>query len=355
MTLYVNGISSISPQESSNDEPLLIRPYDYRGTTLNLIEPDYDQWLDSPQLRRQSRISKVNMTAALMALNNAKLNNPDGILIATGLGCLNEEELFLKKMLEDNEVTESSPFFQTCTHSLGSDLAMLLQCTGFVQTYTHNAFSFENCLLDAIMHVAEEPAKKLLIGAVDVHSKTTAILQERLGLSRKKQASTLRLFSHIREGTVFGEGAAYFVVTGNQEKHSIASIHGVKTLYQPSPKMFEEAIEILIREHALFPAEIDLVLTGLSGSRFEDKMLNDVLKKTFPKNLIGSFKHLCGEYPVATSFALWLAARILQSRQVPEIVVHKNSNKPIKNVLILNSYFGTHFSITLLQSCPIRK
>jgi hypothetical protein len=62
-------------------------------------------------------------------------------------------------------------------------------------------------------------------------------------------------------------------------------------------------------------------------------------------------KHLCGEYPTASAFALWLAARIIREIKAPAIVLDRDTGRPVKSVLIVNSYFEKYHSLILLRAC----
>jgi hypothetical protein len=93
------------------------------------------------------------------------------------------------------------------------------------------------------------------------------------------------------------------------------------------------------------------VLCGKSGDAKTDAGIDEVVLSLFPSSSTGVFKHLCGEYPVASAFACWAAARMLQEQRAPEIIVERDKSRPLKNILIFNQYFGTHYSLILLKAC----
>lgn len=342
----------ISPQQSWNDETLLIQAFDYRGTRLSAVEPEYEQWIDPRQLRRMSRIIRMGITAGLMALRDAKVNIPDGIITGTAYGCLEDTGVFLNKMVTNQEDgLNPTPFIQSTHNTIGSHIAMLLQCQDYNQTYAHSAFSFESALIDAMMHLEESPGRRFLVGGLDETTSVSKSILERFGIFRKKLASSLNIFSQQRKGTLNGEGAAFFVVTGNQDDSSMACIEGVKTFYRADPQRIRDGIQIMVREAGLRPSDIDLVLLGKNGDKVHDTHLDLLTKSIFPKSSVGHFKHLSGEYPCASAFALWLGARILAERHIPEVVLFRQVSRPLKHVLIFNSWFETHYSAILLRSC----
>ena len=352
MSLYINGMGNISPQQSWNDDTLLAHTYDYRGVMLKCVEPDYEQFFDPRQLRRMSRIIKMGITAAQMALRQAKVDNPDGIITGTGYGCLEDTGTFLTKLVEnDEEALNPTPFIQSTHNTIGSTIAMLLQCQGYNQTYAHSAASFESCLLDAMMHSEDNPEMKILIGGVDEITEISHAIQGRFGLFRRKLASTIKIFQNQKKGFANGEGAAYFLTSGLLQKNSIACIHGIETLYKPSANLLKDRIEVFIREAGITPLDVDLVILGKSGDRSTDHELDILTKNIFPKSGVGLFKHLCGEYPTCSAFAIWLAARIIQERRIPEVVQSKHVSRPPKKVFILNAYMKTHYSFILMNEC----
>ena len=138
-------MGNISPQKTWDDETLLTKPLVYQGNRLATYEPDYTKYIEPKQLRRMSRIIKMGVTAGSMALKNAGLPIPDGIITGTAYGCLDDTGIFLKKMIENKEhALNPTPFIQSTHNTIGSQIALLLQCQGYNQTYTQGAFSFEN-------------------------------------------------------------------------------------------------------------------------------------------------------------------------------------------------------------------
>lgn len=352
MSAFVKGMGVISPQQSWNDESLLISAFDYRGLQLPAVEPEYEDWFEPRQLRRMSRIIKMGLTAAFMAMKEAKTQNPGAIITGTAYGCLEDTGTFLTKLVENNEqALNPTPFIQSTHNTISSQIAMLLQCQEYNQTYAHSAFSFESALLDALMHLDESPSKTVLLGAVDEITPASHAILSRFRIFRQKLASTLNLFRQPKRGTVNGEGAAFFVLSNTHDGNAIAAIEGVRLFYKASAQSLRDGIEVFIREAGLTPANIDLVLLGKNGDKHSGIRLESTCSTIFPKSAVGYFKHLCGEYPVASAFAVWLAARIISEKHVPEVVVTTHLSRPVKNILIFNDWFGTHQSVILLRAC----
>jgi 3-oxoacyl-[acyl-carrier-protein] synthase II len=343
MPIYIHGMGAISPQQSWGEQDLLATPVNYEGSKLNCIEPDYSGYIDAKAIRRMSRIIKMGVASSSMALSEAGLKVPDGIITATGFGCLEDTGTFLSKMVENKEeALNPTPFIQSTHNTIGSQIALLLQCQGYNQTYTQRGFSFENALLDAMLQCQDFEESKFLIGAIDEITPMSHEIQRKFSLFRNC-SSSLKLFDG-HEGTVNGEASCFFVGSGKRPSKGVV-INAVATFFRSGADQLEKAIEKLRDQYG----EIDYVLSGRSGDDQRDELLNKCVSEKFSTTNVGYFKHLCGEFPVATGFATWLAARILQSQAIPR-VVGPAINKPIKNVLIFNQYLGKYYSLISMSA-----
>jgi 3-oxoacyl-[acyl-carrier-protein] synthase II len=351
MTVYINGMGAVSPQQIWNKEMLLSHPRDYVGDRLSCIEPDYSQYIDPKHLRRMSRILKMGVAASAMALQEAGVKIPDGIITGTGYGCLEDTEIFLHKMIELREqALNPTPFIQSTHNTIGSQIALLLMCQGYNQTYTQEGFSFESALLDSMMALNENPDQILLTGGVDEITDVSHEIQKRFGIFRKASASSLDLFNSSSKGTLHGEGAFYFALSGKKGKETYASIDSITTFYKPSSKELVTGIHEFIQSASLTPEDLDLILIGKCGDVDLDEATEKISKQSFGSVPIGLFKHLSGEYPTASAFAMGLGARIIQTQQIPPSVLNGNT-KSVRNVLIYNPYFSQYHSLILLRSC----
>ncbi|RAW00149.1 beta-ketoacyl synthase N-terminal-like domain-containing protein [Pseudochryseolinea flava] len=353
MKAYIKGIGNISPQQTWGYNNFLDPPLEYHRNDLMAVEPDYSQWINPQQLRRMSRVIKMGVTSALMALKDAELEKPDAIITGTGYGCVQDTTSFLTKITDFNEqALNPTPFIQSTHNTIGSQIALLLQCHGYNQTYVHGAFSFEHALLDALMSLQENSAQSILVGGVDELTQISHAIHTRFDKYRREVKSTLTLFDAAEAGTVAGEGAAYFVLSGKDDTQTKACIHAVDTLFQPVQETLLAWIESFVRDRINIPFEdIDLVLLGKSGDEKADKQIDLMAKTYFPGASLGVYKHLCGEHSVSSSFALALATEILLSQHIPEPVIHKAVSRPIRNVLIYNPYFYQHHSLIFLTEC----
>jgi 3-oxoacyl-(acyl-carrier-protein) synthase len=352
MKAYIQGTGNISPQQTFNSEGFLSMPVEYQSSSLTCIEPDHSQWINPQQLRRMSRILKNGTSSAFIALKNAGITVPDSIITGTGYGCLEDTAVFLTKITELKETAlNPTPFMQSTHNTIGSQIALLLQCQGYNQTYVHDAFSFEHALLDAMMQLEDVPEQHILAGGVDENTKTSHIIQSRFNLYRKDVLSSLEIIDKPGEGTLHGEGATWFVLTGNQNKNSKAVLKGMKTFFQPTEDELLNGMISFVNDSEIKANEVDLILVGKSGDKKSDQVIEKNIKSAFTESDTALYKHLCGEHCSASAFAMWVGVKILELQQVPSVLGSRKNHKMIRNVLIYNPYFCDHHSLILLSSC----
>jgi 3-oxoacyl-[acyl-carrier-protein] synthase II len=334
---YINGMGVISPQKTFDTQSFLEEVVTATDTRMNCIEPDYANWIDPKAIRRMSRVIRMGVASASLALKEAGLVKPDSIITGTGYGCLEDTGIFLAKMISNQEqALNPTPFIQSTHNSIGSQIGLLLQCLGYNQTYVQGSFSLENGLLDAIMMLEEDNGQQILVGGVDEITAFSHSILSRFGL--------------YRHGTKQGEGASYFLLSSRPQSNSCAKIMGIRLLYKPEGlDDFRKQFDGLLESLGLIPSDVDLVLTGMSGDRrYDDEVsrIGEVLWKDTPQS---SYKEFCGEFPTSTGFGVWLGASILTKQQVPGTLAVRTPER-LRNVLVYNPYFGNH-SFILLQSC----
>jgi 3-oxoacyl-[acyl-carrier-protein] synthase II len=349
MAIYIKGMGNISPQKTWEEDGLLTSPLNKKGNRLVAIEPDYSKFIDPKQSRRMSRVIKMGIASAMMALKEASIPMPDGIITGTGYGCQDDTGTFLAKMVEFKEqALNPTPFIQSTHNTIGSQLALLIKCHAYNQTYAHGSFSFENALLDAILQLLENPALSLLVGGIDESIDISHHVLARFGAFKGEQLNSLDVLKNSGAGSLNGEGSAFFVLSGAKDDKAIVEVKGVSTIYSPEQEL-NDFIFGFLTTHEINADEIDIVLLGKSGDKSHDSTLELLYQNYFSKSTKTVFKHLSGEYPVASAFALWLAARMIQKKSVPNVVIETDKHRPVKNILVLNQYFGTHYSMMLLS------
>ena len=323
MNIYIRSAACIAPTTTlgAMDLPPLAKP---AGSRLACIEPDYKEFIDPKALRRMSRIIRMGVAAAkacvlqadgstlavpdgstLAASDGSTLTVPDAIVTGTGYGCLQDTDGFLTDMIQRKEASlQPATFIQSTHNTVGAQIALVLQCTGYNNTFVHRGFSFENAVLDAILLLQEGEARTVLTGGVDELTDASFEILSRFGMYRHALA---------------GEGAAFFLLAAEPTGEDHAKLAGMATFYRPEDIGLE--IQRFLAEQAVDPASVGLVI-------------GDAILPGVPTQ---PYKTQCGEYPTSTAYAFWLGARLIKTG------VHKR-------ILVYNQYLGIYHAAFLLTA-----
>ncbi len=308
MNIYIRSATSISPRHGSG-------------------EPDYKGLIDAKALRRMSRIIRMGVAAAGACLREAGVKEPDAIVTGTACGCLEDTGLFLRSMIErKEEMLQPATFIQSTHHTVGAQIALILQCTRYNNTFVHRGFSFESALLDASLLLQEGDAATVLAGAVDEVTADSKVLLTRFGLYRHPVGSDQSPSPGGSNGPQPGEGAAFFLLSAQPSADDYACLEGMATFYKPADEA-EIDQQVAAFLEAQDAKDIDLVISGADGQ----------LPAALAGKPVMPYKQLCGEYATASAFALWMAAGLIKTG------VHKK-------ILIYNAYLGIHHSLFLLSA-----
>lgn len=352
MGAYIKGIGIVSPQKTFNTKTFLTETVEHTTNSLRCIEPYYPEFINPVLARRMSRTIKMGIAAAMVSLRDAKVEMPDAIITGTALGCWEDTEKFLVAMIENSEQLLTPTAFMQSTHNtVSSQIALLLKCMNYNFTYVNKGFSFESAVLDAMMMLGDSDAKNILVGAHDEMTEKYFNITKRVGFWKEEAVATSEVLRSTTNGSVSGEGAAFFVLGKEKGEDDYAQLRSLKMIFEPENEHHVEAkINELLSENGLTSADIDVVMYGKSGDVRYDKIYSHLEDALFKNSASVSFKPLCGEYQTSSSFALWEAAMILKTQAIPTAIqVNKQPKSEIKNVLIYNHFMNTYHTAFLLS------
>jgi len=182
MQAYITSIGNISPQNTLEGDYFPDELVGQESNCLACIEPDYRNLINPIQLRRMPRILKMGLASSQTCIKRSPVENPDAIIVGTGLGCLENLEKFLYSVLNDNEhILSVLPFINSTHNAVAAQIAMLLKNNNYNVTYCHRGFSFESALSDALMLIRENEANHVLVGGIDECTKDFIHLHNYLG------------------------------------------------------------------------------------------------------------------------------------------------------------------------------
>ena len=340
MALFIHGIGSIDPA------PALVPPAAAvaarTGNRLHAIEPDYADFLDARASRRLSRIVKMGVAAARLALRPVGDAAIDGVVAGTGWGCLEDTVAFLNKLVVNGEdMLNPTPFIYSTHNTIAAQVAYYLHCRGYNNTFSHRNISFESALIDADLLVREQPARCLLVGGIDELTDVSFTVLSRLKTFKSQQPGGPldELYDQGTPGTWAGEGATFFLVSGEAGPTARAELLAVRTVSFATPEKAAAVARQLLAAHGL--PEADLLITGENGDQENDAAIGRFLADFAHAGPVQKFKHLCGEYPTASAFALRLGTELLRAPA---------AGTP-RTALIYNRFQQKHQSLMLLRAC----
>jgi len=351
--MYIRATGNISPQRTFGHQPL-VDAVAYSGNRLACIEPDYKDFIDPKQIRRMSRIIRMGVAAAMECLQEAGVKVPDAIVTGTAYGCLEDTNSFLSKMVEfKEELLTPTAFIQSTHNTIGAQIGLLLQCNNYNNAFVHRGFSFESALLDGMMLLKENDAANVLVGAIDEITNTSHTILNRLGLYKQGPVSNLDIYKTKTKRTIAGEGAVFFLLATDPSATDYAKLDGLHTFYKPEGgTALEKQIADFLAKNNVSINDIDLIITGKNGDASSDEVYDQLSETIFSNKEIVNYKYLCGEYPTAASFAMWLAATTIKAEKLPAVLSSAVlQDKKINRILIYNHYQGIHHSLSLLSAC----
>lgn len=353
---YINAASCISAEDTFDNDSYLMSQLKSDFRDRKSREPEFKNYIHRKYLRRMGRMVRMGVCTAKKTLVSAEVDNPNAILVGTGMGCLQDTEEFLKAIYtSDEQIASPNQFIQSTHNNVASQIAIMLGCHEYNFTYVHRGFSFESAMADAVVHLIEAGDEKrdILVGGVDELTDTYLTISDQLN-RLKTIMNQPEMPRGMENGCPQGEGAAFFCVSNERGKRPLAVLDAIEMIYKPEDEqVLQHKVKSFISELQLGPSDIDLVLVGLNGSQ-DDRLLSSVMNSLFESNSQAVFKHLSGEYKTAGAFAYWLTAQILNQQIVPDFIkIGEYTKDRIRRVLIFNGYNGTNFSLALLRNVEV--
>lgn len=252
LDLYIHAAAAIAPEADAGEA--LVR--------LSAQEPDYTGIIPPMQLRRMSKAVRVGIGAAHGCLTTIGLEKPDAIIVGTALGCLADTEVFLRKLVEqDEQMLTPTAFIQSTHNTVAGQIALGTGCRGYNNTIVQHGHSFEGAVMAAALHFAEHPEAQILCGGVDELTDTLLGLMQRVGVYTAKPHSPADE-EHNHRGAIAGEGAG-FLLLSKDAAGAKARITGL-TLFSEHPQQAGERIQSVLSANGGL-RNTDLLLIGANG------------------------------------------------------------------------------------------
>jgi 3-oxoacyl-[acyl-carrier-protein] synthase II len=345
MKVYIRSTGNISPQHSLDTDSFFRSQIKTSENFFKSLEPEYDSFVDSKMIRRMSRIVKMGVAAAMTCLRNAGIEEPGAILTATAYGCLEDSSAFLRRMIEfEEKMLSPTAFIQSTHNTVGAQIALLLKCHNYNNTIVHRAFSFENAVTESRL-LLQEGIGPVLVGAIDEITDDRHAILSRFGLYKPNPGHT-----ENPSGNIAGEGAAFFLLDKEPGNNPQAVLKDLVMIYKPeNPGFLQQTMLEFLKLNGVSMEQVDAVLTSHTGNTKQDEPDDLLLKTLFRGKPYFPFKSLCGDYPTAAGFGLWLGTVLLKEQRTPSWM--GGLQFPLKNILIHHHSLNIHHSFFLISAC----
>ncbi|WP_042720364.1 beta-ketoacyl synthase N-terminal-like domain-containing protein [Flavobacterium sp. B17] len=347
--VYINSAACISVQDTLNENFFQNLKPENSSQVLKAIEPVYKEFIPPAMIRRMSKTVKMSSVASQFALQEAGINNPDAIIVGTGIGCSQDSEKFLKNVLDNNEEFLTPTYFIQSTHNtVAGQIALGLQCHAYNFTYVNTSSSLEFSMLDAKLQISDGEAENVLVGSTDEQTDRTMELYKLNKTIKKEENLPVDYLYSTTDGVIWGEGANFFVLGKDKAENSYAQLKDIHISNRLDLDETQQFIEDFLAKNNLSTQDIDAVILGFSGDVKSDVYYTKAMD-LFKNSALLYYKHLSGEFNTASGFSTFMACHILKKQEIPEIMMINNVKKEsIKNILLYNHLGGNDHSLVLL-------
>ena len=344
-TCYVFSAKQISMQQPLSEE-WMQNPIVYEVPFSRSIDPNFKEYVSPIEARRMGRILKRALATSKEALKAAGCDTVDAIMTGTGFGCIENTEFFLDALSNEGEQLLKPTYFMQSTHNTISSLvAIQTKNYNYNATYAHKGISFESALHDAWLQFRLGKINSALVGCHDEMTETFHSIMKKGGVMGQDDercgevAVSVVLSSHCEERS-------------NPESKPLCRLAGLKMLHQPTMNDLMDAVTTMLQSAERSLADVDYILTGMSGNHQSDKAYLAETKTLFGDKPLLKYKHLFGENFTASGLGFYVAAQCLKAGRVPShLFVNTNeaSDKQPACILLFNRSDGKDFTLTLLE------
>ena len=347
---YILSAKQISIQQPLS-ENWMCEPIIYEEPFVRSIDPNFKNYISSIEARRMGKILKRAVATSKEAMNASGLDTVDAIITGTGYGCIENTEFFLDALSREGEQLLKPTYFMQSTHNTVSSLvAIQMKNYSYNVTYAHKGISFDSALQDAWLQFRLGKINSALVGGHDEMTET---------------------FYHIlKKGGVMGKGdercgeAAVSVVLASAsrceevrrshpEMKPLCKLSGFEMLHQPTTNTLKDAVTRMLQSAGKSLADVDYILTGISGDHDNDAAYIQEAKTLFGDKPLLKYKHLFGESFTASGLGLYVAAQCLKAGRVPASLFVDSkevSDRQPKCILLYNRSDGKNVSLTILEA-----
>lgn len=322
--VYIKAASQISLQEPLT-EKWMTAPLFSDSPYTRSIDPNFRDWLPPLESRRMGKIMRRALVTAMDVLRNSEIAMPDAIITGTGLGCIENTELFLDQLCREGEEMLKPTYFMQSTHNtISSLIAIKTRCHGYNSTYSHKSISFDSALLDAFVQLRLGDVNSALVTGNDEMTPSYFKILQRTGYVGQPGQTTA------------GEASVAMVLT-TESTDALCEIEEVRLSFGSA-----NCVGLL--------NDVSAVMMGYNGNSKNDEIY-DQIASTLPKLPLLQYKNLFGECYSSSALGLYAAAHLLKVGHAPTFMRYDDADSTVElqRLLFINHSDGQSFSGILMK------
>lgn len=295
--VYIKAATQISMQQPLS-EAWMTAPVEHTEPYVRSLDPNFRDWLNPLESRRMGKILKRALVTAQKVMHDSGVQQPDAVITGTGLGCIENTELFLDQLCREGEEMLKPTYFMQSTHNTISSLISIHDhLHGYNTTYSHKSVSFDSALLDAFTQLRLGDIQTALVTGNDEMTPSYFSILQRAGyVGQPGQVAA-------------GETSVAMMLTTDPadalceiEKVSM-SVRGVQQPFAPA----------------------DLLVLGTNGVPQNDQLYREVAQQ-MPGVEMFEYKRLFGESYTVSGLGVYAAAHLLSQGRAGRVLFVNHSD-----------------------------
>ena len=297
MKVYIKTATQISMQQPLSEE-WMTSPVEYTEPYVRSLDPNFRDWLNPLESRRMGKIMKRALVTAQKVMRDSGIQQPDAVITGTGLGCIENTELFLDQLCREGEEMLKPTYFMQSTHNTISSLISIHDhLHGYNTTYSHKSVSFDSAFLDAYTQLKLGDIKTALVTGNDEMTPTYFCILQRAGyVGQPGQVAA-------------GETSVAMMLTTDptdalcEVEDMRMSINGI---HHPS-------------------VSADLLVVGTNGVPQNDRLYHEVAQQ-LPEVGTFEYKRLFGECYTVSGLGIYAAAHLISQGRAGRVLFVNHSD-----------------------------
>lgn len=295
--VYIKAATQISMQQPLS-EAWMTAPVEHTEPYVRSLDPNFRDWLNPLESRRMGKILKRALVTAQKVMHDSGVQQPDAVITGTGLGCIENTELFLDQLCREGEEMLKPTYFMQSTHNTISSLISIHDhLHGYNTTYSHKSVSFDSALLDAFTQLRLGDIQTALVTGNDEMTPSYFSILQRAGyVGQPGQVAA-------------GETSVAMMLTTD-----------------PADALCEiEEVSMSVRGVQQPFAPADLLVLGTNGVPQNDQLYREVAQR-MPGVETFEYKRLFGESYTVSGLGVYAAAHLLSQGRAGRVLFVNHSD-----------------------------